>query len=127
MANQLQQKVVALENEIRELGSNQAAQAEVIESHRGTIYWLECNLQRQQQGFVTTYDASSAPEHPVVAHTPYQDGVSISNRPSNFISSGPPSSNEPPPSDGTGRNTGRKRKHQGAGDGGSLKRNCTRD
>jgi hypothetical protein len=106
-AIQLQQKVAVLEKEIREVGCNQAVQAEVIESHLRTIYSLECDIQRQKQGSITPYDASLAAEHQIRAHTPYQRSASTSYSPSDFISARPPSFSEVPSlkgADGDGQN-----------------------
>jgi hypothetical protein len=74
-------------------------------------------MQRQKQGVFTPYNASLAAEHLVSPHTHYQHSASMSYRPSDFISTRPPSSSELQSLKGTNSKTDRNRKHQGVDDG----------
>lgn len=121
-ATQLEQRVVSLEKENRELASIHAAQAKAIEDYQRFITCLECDLQCQQQDLATQQDTSLQTCAPIRPRTPYPHGTFVSFHPGLVTS-------EPDDSSSAGETDSglcSKRELEGGADEEAVKRHCTR-
>lgn len=92
--SQLQERLGALETEVRELRNSHAKQSEAIASYRGTIASLECELQQQRQAAFAFCSAPLSVEPTPHSEMHQPEDCYLSCSPSRLMTSEPPSLNE---------------------------------